>query len=249
MWKTLRSTISALAIPADAVEVRSGGGGTLTHTSRNAGLPYEGGLRVVVYPNGYPQLAVACTTSFTVRRADNNLFRGLTAGHCDNYNPNDGWMGTPLVRVGAVATNSYYASNPTNSDAVRIEIPQNQATARIFVGTGHRTVKSPRYVAGDLKSGVNLCFQGIASDNNNCGNINRVDIAVTDTRGVVHNHTWSINFDAFPGDSGGPVYGVRTDGNAKPAGMVWGQHNPSNDMLFHAIGYVMQDVNVNLYYG
>lgn len=252
---TLASDIEAAGVPADAFTIALGGGGTLVHASRWEWPPFEGGLGVEIFPDGCPDcpLGGSCTTAFTMIATD-GIQKGVTAGHCDLYANNVVWMDLPPERVSTPGLNSYYSPQPINSDAVRFYIPPSAKTNRIYVaGTGvHRILKSPRYLSSALVAGTRLCFQGITSGNNNCGEVNRGGAYFTDQNGVQHEHVWTINFPAFKGDSGGPVYGVRSDGSAKAAGIVsakWLATDGSIDMAFHTIGYVIQDIDADLYYG
>lgn len=246
----LVAEIAAAGVPLDAYTLTAGGGVTNTHTSRLEYPPYEGGLSATIYPPGYPSYARACTTAFTVKTST-PTYMGLTAGHCQRYTSEDVYMGDPLKKVSAVGRNSYYASNPVNSDAFRFTIPSSAKSNRVFVdgsSTVHRTLKSPRFTVPDLKLGVRLCFQGITSGNNNCGVIVAENAAMTDTAGVIH-YAWEIDYPAQPGDSGGPVYSVNSDGTARAAGVEFGSVTDTGHMVFHAIGYVLQDLSVELYYG
>lgn len=71
--------------------------------------------------------------------------------------------------------------------------------------------------------------------------------------GVNHiiNHTWCINWDARPGDSGGPVYRVNADNSASAAGIVSfiivENENPIfGDMCFTSIEWSLAELNGSL---
>ncbi len=191
-----------------------------------------------------------CTTWFTGKRTDGTP-RGVTAGHCNAVgaviNPNDdAFIGND--NLGAPGGNTY--DGDTDSDAVRIAINSSQLTNRINTGPNtHRTVKAPRYTTADLNTlSKDICFNGVTSGGV-CGFITLTDITATDTDGVVHRHVYEIDGDAQGGDSGAPVYGIRTnDGTARVAGIVYGANGGNNNMRFHAAGYVLVDLDMCIYY-
>lgn len=71
---------------------------------------------------------------------------------------------------------------------------------------------------------------------------------ILDDDGTDQRNLWCIGHNSQDGDSGGPVYDVRSSGSVKPAGILWGRRNDNHDMCFHAVGYVLRDMDVDIYY-
>ncbi len=243
----LRAEIEASGVPRDAYTLREGGGLIPGHATRDTFPPYEGGLRVVMNDG---TTSGDCTTWFTGKRTDGTP-RGVTAGHCNAegavIDPNDdAYIGDD--NLGKPGGNTY--DGDTSSDAVRIAITSSQLTNRINTGPNtHRTVKAPRYTTADLNTlDKDICFNGITSGGV-CGLITFADFDQTDTNGVIHRHLYEIDGDSVDGDSGAPVYGIRTnDGTARVAGIVHGSSAGTNNMVFHAAGYVLNDLGMCIYY-
>jgi hypothetical protein len=243
----LRSEIDATGVPSDAYTLKVGGGTETLHATRETFPPYEGGLRVVLSDGAAHN--VACTTWFTGKR--NGTPRGVTAGHCNAVgivvNPNDNaFIGND--NLGRPGGNSYDAD--TNSDAVRLAINSSQLTNRINTGPNtHRTVKAPRYTTADLDTlNKEICFNAVVSGGE-CGFLTARDFTATDTRGATHRHLYAIEATSQDGDSGGPVYGIRTnDGTARVAGIVMGRNPLTLRMHFHAAGWVLNDLGMCIYY-
>lgn len=221
------------------------------HLARNQYPPYEAGLELTLTDGAF---VGQCTSAFTIFSAATSQFYGTTAGHC-------GDTGT-AVAIGAtgisnIGTNSLWNREPSNSDAARFFIPSVAQTDDVYTGgvNGHRDVNGQINNAG-LVAGTRLCYQGITSGNNNCGNIRNdwVDLAVTlEVDGVNHtiNHTWCIDWDARPGDSGGPVYRVNADNSATAAGIVSfiiveSQNPVFGDMCFTSIEWSLAELNGTL---
>jgi hypothetical protein len=140
----------------------------------------------------------------------------------------------------------------SNSDSARYFIPLTAQTSRIYTGgnNGHRSVVG-QMANGELTQGVRLCFQGAASDNNNCGFINFVDTPVVDENNHTITHTWCIDFPSLPGDSGGPVYRVNANQSATAAGVENSSASISgvNSACFSSISWVLADLNLLLVTG
>jgi hypothetical protein len=136
------------------------------HVARNEYPPYEAGLELTLTDGAFVR---RCTSAFTIFSRLTGQFYGTTAGHC-------GDTGT-AVAIGAtgisnIGTNSLWNREPSNSDAARFFIPAVAQTDYIYTGgvNGHRDVAGQLNNAG-LVAGTRLCYQGITSGNNNCGNI------------------------------------------------------------------------------
>jgi hypothetical protein len=87
----------------------------------------------------------------------------------------------------------------------------------------------------------------MTSDNNNCGQILYRDQNVKDDEGHIVRHVYVMDYVCLGGDSGGPVYSVRSDGSAKAAGVVKGSINVSW-CGFSQIGYALASTDTHLYY-
>jgi hypothetical protein len=246
----LRSEIEALGVPEDAYRLQTGGGTHPAHATRDTFPPYEGGLNPVIRrPDGTS--AESCTSWFTGKRTDGTP-RGVTAGHCNANGatiPTDERVYIGNDDLGAPGGNTYVDN--TDSDAVRIAITSLQLTNRINTGANiHRTVQAPRYQREDLIIGLHLCFNAVASGGV-CGDIVQREFSANDTdTGITHDHLFEMDGDTNPGDSGGPVYGVRSNGTARPAGLVMGfaGFTPPANMRFHGAGYVLSDLGMCIYY-
>ena len=258
------------AVPPGVLAISVGGGFTygLAHTTR-ADLPYEGGLLVAITSAAAPSEVLGgqrqggeqrtghCTSNFWTNHdyGFGDVFNyGVMAGHCGDTGADVVMGGKHLSGVG---TNSFYRGNPINSDAARFFLPSQYTSwpPRVFTGvegtSGHRTVKG-RFGNDALVSGLRLCFQGISSINNNCGNIVARDVpitlAATDTTPLrTLSHAWCIDFPGLEGDSGGPVYHVNPDQSAIAAGVVSGigATTTTSFTCFSSSEWVQNDLNVN----
>jgi len=119
-----------------------------------------------------------------------------------------------------------WASEPSNSDAVRFNIPNSYATPRVCCP--HRPVNWPRHdlVAQQLGVGVRVCLEGQVSDSR-CGDVSATDQTVTMYVDICDRyqevrHMWFMDYLVQRGDSGGPVYRV-PKGNAACPSLVNGR--------------------------
>lgn len=154
----------------DGYRIVTGFSSQLTHTSRTQYPPYEAGLELVL---GQPSPGPECTSAFTTKRTFLPLFYyGLTAGHCGPTGTEVHIGNDYISNIGSNA----YSQMTSNSDSARYFLPLTAQASRIYTGgnNGHRSVVG-QMANGELTQGVRLCFQGAASDNNNCGFINFVD--------------------------------------------------------------------------
>lgn len=241
------SVLEALNLPSTILDlsVSEDAGIERTATDREVYPPHSGGLFLSLDDLNSSRWN-GCTSGFSIKTSA-GTHMGVTAGHCsDGYLAADIYIGNDyLSRSGQ---NSYWAATTSNSDALRYTVPSGHSwQPKILVGSGsYRWVTSPAYTPSTLQQGVNLCFQGITSDNNNCGNIVRRDQSSRDSRGRTTKHLYFINFTGKGGDSGGPMYHVNSNGTAKPAGIVVG--GTSGYTGFSPISYVLSDMNASLYF-
>lgn len=204
----------AASIPSTAlaIEYVPGMKFATLHNRRSNYPPYEAGIE---WRKSNKLGTADCTAGFTFVSGSN--YYGSTAGHCGN-------TGTPVWLGGKhpsdIGTNGYYGNNPVKADVSRYWIPASARTAAIFTGGGgHRTVKSSISHNG-LTNGRMLCFQGAISGNDNCEVINYSEGRYVDGNKRFR-PVWCIAFGGAPGDSGGPMYEVRRDGEANAAGGVF----------------------------
>jgi hypothetical protein len=167
------------------------------HVDRAQYPPYEAGLLLTL--GGAEANFSQCTSAFTIYSAATAQYYGTTAGHCGDTGATIAIGGTGISNVG---TNSLTNREPSNSDAARFFIPALTQTDDVYTGgiNGHRDVSGLLANAG-LVAGTRLCYQGITSGNNQCGNIRAdwVDRAVTlnvDGADHVVSHSWCIDWDA-----------------------------------------------------
>jgi hypothetical protein len=71
-----------------------------------------------------------------------------------------------------------------------------------------------------LANGLSLCFEGMTSDNRNCGAVVRANQWLCCDATGRSFHFTCINYPSGPGDSGGPVYRVFSGNRAAAAGLV-----------------------------
>ena len=111
----LKEEIAAEGIPSDAVVFIEGFALLQpTHSSYDQYPPYEGGLRVHIYPPGFPLLDQPCTTWFAGVSSGGGQYKGMTAGHCDDYEGNHAFMGCPCK------TSRAWERTPTTHPTPRI---------------------------------------------------------------------------------------------------------------------------------
>jgi hypothetical protein len=191
-----------------------------------------------------------CTSGFTIV-SGGGTYMGLTAGHCASgyLTENISIGGDHLSRSGQ---NSWLGVSPRPSDSMRYSLADpSHKNDNIFVNGStldYRDVNAPSFSQANLQTGTRVCFQGVSSDNNNCGYVEATDIQQPFNKdGIVKEirNIWSMRFPVIRGDSGGPVYHVRDDGTAMPAGIVTGG---GDVMFFSHIGPALANIDASLYY-
>lgn len=214
--------------------------------------PHTGGLEVDVVKNG-TTTGHACTTGFTILTDSGQM--GVTAGHCANGVPLSDQVSIGSHYLSHAGMNTFVGHSSFSSDSMRYSIPGNNGSRLMLVGGStssptYRKVMGPRFTMTTLKKGVRVCFQGINSGNNNCGNVSKPDAKYT-YNGKTMNHMFTMGVGSYPGDSGGPVYHVRPDGTAQVAGITTLANGSSSGVstssIFSEIGYVLSDLDASLY--
>jgi hypothetical protein len=239
------------AVPADALIVDIGDGrGVIDrgHGDPNswASSNFEAGLNVNIQ-NVNSTIVQGCTTSFKVH-SDAYGFFGLTAGHCGRL---DASVKAPLgIFSDKIRANLYYAADPATADSALTLLPSANYNAAIDTRGGHRSVVS-LYGSTGVGVGVNVCFIGRTSINNNCGPVRSpVDIQARNPEdGRRVNNIWCIGYPAYDGDSGGPTYTVNSNGTAKAAGVVFGARilsDGTREMCYSNISDVLSGHGVKL---
>ncbi len=164
--------------------------------------PMKGGLRIKVLNHPDSQ----CTSGFNVRRSGTSTFRVLTAGHCLSKAPGGidaSWMhhgvafGTGRLSTWAALANAdaglVSQSEPSGAD--NLMFASHEGDIRTVAG----------YVSADEQNvGDYVCRQGEESGYW-CGYIINED-KVKHVDGLDIEHQWVVDFDASPGDSGGPYF-------------------------------------------
>lgn len=211
---------------------------------------HNGGLELILR-NITSGASSRCTSGWSVV-SDNGTRMGLTAGHCASgyLTENISIGGDHLSRSGQ---NAWLGASPRPSDAMRYSLAsQTHADDNVFVNgesTEYRDANGPAFTQSNLYTGTRVCFQGVSSNNNNCGYVEATDIAKTFTKAggptKTINNIWSMRYPVIGGDSGGSVYEVRSDGTARPAGIVTGG---TDVMFFSHIGPATNNVATSLYF-
>lgn len=259
----LAGQIAAAGVPANAYEIDTTFSYDDTHTSRDFWQgSYEAGLHLSPVTNLFDP---HCTTGFMGYRANvtPRPYYGTTAGHCI---PGVSVGTQKQVRISGKymwSDRTTFSPNGTAStDSARYLIGTNtsEISNRIYTGgnNGHRRIVGYLSLSEMAQTGQRGCFQGIGSDNNNCGVINWKQKAYTynsSTQGQSYTftvtHAWAIDFPCVAGDSGGPVYRVMANlSDAKAEGIVTGKlvTNGVNSCGFSYIYYVMSAQSLVLYY-
>lgn len=248
----LAGQITAAGVPANAFRINTTFSGGPTHTSRDQWTgQYEAGLKLRRNQTG----TVFCTTGYM--GYDNSTPRkyyATTAGHCAYPAPKQVWIDFLAFTIDRT---KWVNGATVNSDSARhyVTASTSQISYRIYTGgnNGHRDIIA-YYQASQMYLGTRLCFQGVTSHNNNCGNINasnaRVKATNIDGTSVTIAHVWCMNYPAQGGDSGGPVYHVNADlKTATAAGEVEGGYVVAGvvSMCFSGATYIMSDMGLTLY--
>ncbi|HKE77022.1 MAG TPA: hypothetical protein VKB57_25595 [Acidimicrobiales bacterium] len=181
--------------------------------TRNTFPPYEAGKGITIAAGS---ARIRCTTGFQFHNGF-GMF-GTTAGHCDHIG-NGVAIGN--VIVDAVRMNGYQGRSTVTADVSAYSLSGNHWAYRavVHVQGGHRRVVG-RYTNAQITNGMQLCFEGITSDGQNCGTVVRTNSSIC-CDAAHHTFVFScINFPSRPGDSGSPVFARGANLTAVAAGAL-----------------------------
>jgi hypothetical protein len=217
--QSLRTTFGS------AVDIRPGEPAQLdTCSSMSYCWPLKGGIRMYLTGDTIKK----CTTGFLVRRNDNDDLMALTAGHClaiNNMSGSDTW-GHAMTPTGAGNfgwEQAYVWSEYARADVglVKLNASAVSALAGASKNVVHHADPSTNLSVVAVTSNANqkvgdmVCRMGWGTwddtgQGKSCGTITVVDetnlSCDVDNDPCYHiQHTWKVNFDSLPGDSGGPI--------------------------------------------
>jgi hypothetical protein len=162
---------------------------------------FRAGLSILTNP---PQGPSACTTGFSANRAGVGL-GFYTSGHCTQLNDRVFHSAYPVGR-----THNTHFYDGSKADAAWIAMDANYVT--LFGGTSnwvYRSETSKRYSITSVGTGGllgdRMCFTGVSSNKEVCGNVVRTDFTVN-YGGIRLYEQNAMASCPLPGDSGGPVY-------------------------------------------
>jgi hypothetical protein len=183
--------------------------------SRADCLPIKGGIRM--YRSGYAN-APTCTTGMLVRKYLTSNLYVLTAGHCVELN---GGIGIRWKHHTTIWGTARYETWATGADAdaglIQIDSEDYPASKWEFFGVSKFDIRhfNDFEAGGTQYVGDQVCRSGAASGYD-CGLIDLTNVT-RDVDGRAIDHQWQVDFDACPGDSGGPyyiqftIYGIHSD--------------------------------------
>lgn len=189
----------------------------------------------------------ACTTGFLARsRSDGKLFV-MSAGHCADLDGTDTWYayqpGTgQLHAIGPVHN---YRYNSTGDFAILTinNVPGWNPKPWVYVHASSDTVGDPDYViTGDGGStvGMRVCHTG-ANYPTDCDDVTAVGVDIP----LFPDDLAMVNFCAFLGDSGGPVYS-----NGLGRGIFFGEspssQNDCHEQLYQGVREAEIVLNVDV---
>lgn len=206
----IRNSVPADALTLDVGPTYSFG---LLATNRKIYPPYYAGAAILV-SDGRSN----CTSAY--QSSDGFLSYGSTAGHCVGGRGASTFMGPEATEL-PVTENHYRGRARTTSDSAIFRVSYDDATrGRVLVADGKYRDVTGKFTRKGLKNGTRLCFQGISSDNNNCGPINATNVEYRDGNDPVIERAFCLKHKGERGDSGGAVYQVKKDRSAKAAGIA-----------------------------
>ncbi|MFP5254486.1 MAG: hypothetical protein ACLGI8_01390 [Acidimicrobiia bacterium] len=211
--------------------------------TRNTFPPYEGGSKVRNWLPG-PGVWNDCTSSFIFLNGYGRF--GGTAGHCTNINfrVRVGSYGSDVDHIRMEAYHS--AGVPVLADHAMFSLDAGgwSSVSRLHMPNAtHRSVKgnlsNPAMDALLLKQ---FCSQGLATEGS-CGGLTFTNLnTCCDDWGKAHRvYCFYRGVPVSGGDSGGPVYRIRSDGHANAAGVntLWVNVDGNKHSCFSALDYVM----------
>lgn len=205
----------------------------------------------------------SCTTAFSARIEGGTAGYGLSAGHCSP-------SGAPVHTYNGMQMSTVNRSTRYDQDAISdsLRFPMSGTLERriYYVPNTHRTVVAPKFSWGQLfpeeqfgvPNGLRVCFYGVFSNQyrsnaESCGHITVANAYFAydpDELDDNDEYQWQFatcflpEYPSVPGDSGAPVYHVKTTGRARPAGVFNFSLLETGEECFSAIGHVELDMDV-----
>ena len=201
-------------IPHDALDLHNSFHAVDTHADRFHWLAYivhqEAGLAVY-----FPDRNVGCTTGWYLWSSAYGPF-GSSAGHCEGTgHPARAWDG---VWQGTVNNNT--DGNGTSSDANVFSTNNISNYARVQNQSSNHWGVMGQFSNTWPRSGESACWSGAVGSNTDvCGTVSRYDYTVT-SDGTTRYHNYCVNVYSNPGDSGGPMYRLYSNGTVRAMGML-----------------------------
>jgi hypothetical protein len=205
----------------------------------NCGSPMKGGIQITYTSTRW------CTSGFMgkVRNSNPIGLRVLTAGHCIELN---GGVGASWyqhgVRIGAADMERWYNGTTADIGSIATGEPGDKNTFYASSATDIRHVSGFEPVNSQL-IGDTVC-RGGAKTGYLCGSIHLRDVT-RDVDGKSVQHSWEVDFDASPGDSGAPyflgntAYGIHTDSTT--------DSEPQPRYAWYSpIGWILSEASVSL---
>lgn len=220
-----------------AFEPPAQGGDAAGCESRNECPPAKGGIEIRSADTGFN-----CTTGFIVRVAGSPEPRILTAGHCFGASGGTG-TGRVWTQAGEEigwAEFGYWVDGGDADVALLAPAPDAIGGDRNLVFRASRTDLAPivdwAATAEQVQGGL-VCRAG-AKSNYQCGTITLTN-RTREVDGRTIDHQWVVDYDACPGDSGGPyllggvAYGIHSDSS-------FGCDPSTNQAWYSPIGWALE---------
>jgi hypothetical protein len=158
----------------------------------------------------------ACTSGFFFFHPYFGYF-GSTAGHCGALGS---YVAVGNTWVDAIRLNRYDGVGWVEADVGLYSLSAWNFPAQPVVRANWPTGLTEKFRNAQIGRGLYLCFEGLASDSDNCGTVVRSnEWLCCDGRGYSFFYS-CINYPSGPGDSGGPVYHRYPSNASVAAGMV-----------------------------
>ena len=174
---------------------------------------YESGLAVTVASRWG---TYRCTSGFFFYHPYFG-YLGSTAGHCG---PVGAWVAVGNRSVDVIRANRYDGVWWVEGDVGLYSLSAGRIPAWPMIRANRPTGLDDKFLNSQIGRGLYLCFEGVASDSDNCGTVIRSNEWLC-CDGGGHAYFYScINYPSAPGDSGGPVYHRYPSNASVAAGMV-----------------------------
>ncbi len=218
LWKAFGDSVQTIARVAPE---------PATCSRDNCANPLKGGLTI------YDSAGAMCTSNFVYRDASSNPFL-VTAGHCAS-----GSFRHNGVSIGSTASGSRQWYDYSPADAQAITIASAQKSNYVMTDTG--VPPTLDFVTGRRTSdyvGMTVCTQSWRVGRS-CGMISGIEITVCygDPCSIHITHMRQATFEAYAGDSGGPVFDYWALG-LEATGIMSGATSDAHINYYSPIWYV-----------